>query len=313
MIIDLALLVVGFVLLMKGADVFVEGASKVAAKFHIPEIVIGLTIVAFGTSAPEAAVSITSAFKGSAGIAVGNVIGSNICNVLLILGVAGAIASLKVKNNTLKIETPFTVIVTLLLIGIGMMGNNVTFMDGVILWAFFIMFLAYLYWLSKKGGDAGDDVPELEEGDTFLKLFMMIVIGIAAVVFGSDLTVDAATSIATAFGVSDRVIGLTIVAVGTSLPELVTSVNASLKGKTDIAIVNVIGSNIFNILFVLGTAALVSPTPIPFAANFLTDGLVAIGALVMFFLFVNKKDMALRKAGAIVMTICYFAYIVSIL
>lgn len=313
MILDIILLVVGFALLIKGADIFVEGASKVAAKFHIPEIVIGLTIVAFGTSAPEAAVSITSAFKGTAGIAVGNVIGSNICNVLLILGAAGAIAALKVKNNTLKIETPFTIIVTVLLLLIGMMGNNVTFFDGIILWVFFLAFLAYLFWLSKNGEETGDDVIELEEKDTLPKLVVMIVLGIAAIVFGSDLTVDSASNIATSFGVSDRIIGLTIVAIGTSLPELVTSVNASLKGKTDIAIGNVIGSNIFNILFVLGTAALVSPIPIPFDVKFLTDFVVAIVALVLFFLFVDKKKMELRKSGAIIILICYIIYIISIL
>lgn len=313
MVLDIILLVVGFVMLIKGADIFVEGASKVAAKFHIPEIVIGLTIVAFGTSAPEAAVSITSAFKGTAGIAVGNVIGSNICNVLLILGAAGVIAPLMVKKNTLKIETPFTIIITVLLLGLGMLGNNVTFFDGVILWLFFLAFLSYLFWLSKNGEDAGDDVPDLEENDTFLKLLIMIILGIVCIVWGSNLTVDAASNIATSFGVSDRIIGLTIVAIGTSLPELVTSVNASLKGKTDIAIGNVIGSNIFNILFVLGTAALVSPVAIPFDPKFLMDFVVAIGALVLFFLFVDQKNMVLRKIGSIILLVCYFAYIISVL
>lgn len=313
MLLDIILLVVGFVLLIKGADIFVEGASKVAAKFHIPEIVIGLTIVAFGTSAPEAAVSITSAFKGTAGIAVGNVIGSNICNILLILGAAGSIAALKVKKNTLKIETPFTIVITLLLLLVGTLVNSVSFLDGVILWGFFLAFLGYLFWLSKNGEDAGDDIPELEENDTLVKLLAMIVLGIAAIVFGSDLTVDSASHIAASFGVSNRIIGLTIVAIGTSLPELVTSVNASLKGKTDIAIGNVIGSNIFNILFVLGTAALVSPVPIPFDPKFLTDFIVAIVALVLFVLFINKKDMSLRKSGAIIMLVCYIAYIISIL
>lgn len=313
MIVDIVLLIIGFILLMKGADIFVEGASKVAAKLRIPEIVIGLTIVAFGTSAPEAAVCITSAFKGTAGIAVGNVIGSNICNVLLILGAAGTIAALKVKPNTLKIETPFTIGITLVLLFIGMNGESVSFVDGIILWIFFLIFLSYLFWLSKKEQDGEDDVVELTEKDTLLKLIGMIVIGIIAIVYGSDLTVDSASHIATLFGVSDRIIGLTIVAIGTSLPELVTSVNASLKGKTDIAIGNVIGSNIFNILFVLGTAALVSPVPIPFDLKFMTDFIGAIVALVLFVIFVNKKDMSLRKSGAIFMLICYFIYIVSIL
>lgn len=313
MLLNIILLVVGFVMLIKGADVFVEGASKVAAKFHIPEIVIGLTIVAFGTSAPEAAVSIVSSYKGTAGIAVGNIIGSNICNVLLILGVAGMIASLKVKSNTLKIETPFVIGITILLGVLGMMGESINKVDGIILWIFFILFLTYLYWLSKNGEETSlDDVPELDEKDTFLKLLIEIILGIVCVVVGSNVTVDAASEIATTFGVSDRIIGLTIVALGTSLPELVTSVNASLKGRNDIAVGNIIGSNIFNILFVLGTASLVSPTAIPFASHFIFDFIVAIAALVIFLVFINK-DNCLRKSGAFVMLICYFAYILYII
>lgn len=310
MILDIVLLVVGFVMLIKGADVFVEGASKVASKFHIPEIVIGLTIVAFGTSAPEAAVSIASAYKGTAGIAVGNIIGSNICNVLLILGVAGMIASLKVKKNTLNIETPYVVGITVLLLAVGLTGNSVGRLDGVILWVFFILYLTYLYWLSKNGDE---DVAELEKSDTLLKLIIMIVLGIVCVVFGSNITVDAASHIATSFGVSDRIIGLTIVAIGTSLPELVTSVSASLKGKNDIAVGNIIGSNIFNILFVLGTAALVSPTAIPFVSTFVFDFIVAIAALIIFLLFIDRKNMSLRKIGAALMFVFYIAYIIYIL
>lgn len=310
MILDIVLLVVGFVMLIKGADVFVEGASKVASKFHIPEIVIGLTIVAFGTSAPEAAVSIASAYKGTAGIAVGNIIGSNICNVLLILGVAGMIASLKVKKNTLNIETPYVVGITVLLLAVGLTGNSVGRLDGVILWVFFILYLTYLYWLSKNGDE---DAAELEKSDTLLKIIIMIVLGIVCVVFGSNITVDAASHIATSFGVSDRIIGLTIVAIGTSLPELVTSVSASLKGKNDIAVGNIIGSNIFNILFVLGTAALVSPTAIPFVSTFVFDFIVAIAALIIFLLFIDRKNMSLRKIGAALMFVFYIAYIIYIL
>jgi len=309
MLMNVVLLVVGFVMLIKGADVFVEGASKVAAKFHIPQIVIGLTIVAFGTSAPEAAVSIASSYKGSAGIAVGNILGSNICNVFLILGVAGMITSLKVKKNTLRIETPFVIGITLLLGALGMNGNSLNRLDGAILWIFFILFLSYLLWLSKNGEETTlDDVPELEENDTFLKLVVEIILGIVCVVIGSNVTVDAASEIASAFGVSDRIIGLTIVALGTSLPELVTSVNASLKGRNDIAVGNIIGSNIFNVLFVLGTASLVSKNAIPFPATFMFDLVIAVAALVIFMIFVNK-DYCLRKTGAFIMLVCYFAYI----
>ncbi|MDE6952620.1 MAG: calcium/sodium antiporter [Erysipelotrichales bacterium] len=313
MILNIILLVVGFVLLIKGADVFVEGASKVAAMLHIPQIVIGLTIVAFGTSAPEAAVSIVSAYKDTAGIAIGNIIGSNIANVLLILGVSGMIGVLTIKKNTFFIETPFVIVISAVLLALGYFDGNISFTDGIILWVFFLMFLYYLYRLTKQGDDgAVDDVPELEENDRLWKLILMIVLGIICVVVGSQVTVDAASDIATSFGVSDRIIGLTIVSIGTSLPELVTSVSASIKGKNDIAIGNIIGSNIFNILFVLGTASLVAPNGIPFASNFLFDGIIAIGSIVMFMVFINKK-MQLRRMGAFIMLLSYIGYIVYIL
>ena len=249
MLLNIILLVVGFILLIKGADVFVEGASKVAAMLHIPQIVIGLTIVAFGTSAPEAAVSIASAYKGTAGIAIGNIIGSNIANVLLILGISGMIGVLAVKKSTFFIETPFVIVITIALLFLGYPDGSITKVDGGILWMFFLLFLFYLYRLTKRGDDSAiDDVPELDDNDRMWKLIVLIVLGIICVVIGSQVTVDAASSIAQSFGVSERIIGLTIVSIGTSLPELVTSVSASLKGKNDIAIGNIIGSNIFNIL-----------------------------------------------------------------
>lgn len=313
MLFQIILLVVGFILLIKGADVFVEGASKVATMLNIPQIVIGLTIVAFGTSAPEAAVSITSAFKGTSGIGVGNIIGSNIANVLLILGVAGMIGTLSIKKNTYKIETPFVVVITALLLFLGASDNMLSRTDGVILWVFFLVFLGYLYYLTKQGDDSAiDDVPELQENDHMWKLIVMIVLGIVAVVVGSQVSVDAASAIATDLGVSDRIIGLTIVSVGTSLPELVTSVSASLKGRNDIAIGNIIGSNIFNILFVLGTASLVAPMGIPFASHFLYDGFIAIGAIILFMLFIGK-DMKLKKYGAFIMLLCYIGYIIYVI
>ena len=310
MLLNIILLVVGFILLIKGADVFVEGASKVAAMLHIPQIVIGLTIVAFGTSAPEAAVSIASAYKGTAGIAIGNIIGSNIANVLLILGISGMIGVLAVKKSTFFIETPFVIVITIALLFLGYPDGSITKVDGGILW---LLFLFYLYRLTKRGDDSAiDDVPELDDNDRMWKLIVLIVLGIICVVIGSQVTVDAASSIAQSFGVSDRIIGLTIVSIGTSLPELVTSVSASLKGKNDIAIGNIIGSNIFNILFVLGTASLVAPHGIPFASNFLLDGLIAIVAIVMFMIFIGK-DMKLKKYGAFIMLISYVCYLVYIL
>ena len=256
-VINFGLLIIGFVLLMKGADIFVDGASKIAIKMHVPEIVVGLTIVAMGTSAPEAAISITAALNNGAAISIGNVIGSNIMNIAFILGLTSIIATLPIKDNTLKIEIPFVVIITIILCLMGYFFNEISRLSALILIVLFIAFLGYLYWLSKKGVDSVEEVEELSEKDTYLRLLALIVIGAVMIVVGSNLTVDAAKEIAKIFGISDRIIGLTIVAFGTSLPELVTSVTAARKGKTDIAIGNIVGSNIFNILFVLGISGLV--------------------------------------------------------
>lgn len=312
-IVSLVLLVAGFVLLIKGADIFVDGASKVAAKMRIPLIVIGLTIVAFGTSASEAAISITSACQGTAGIAVGNVIGSNILNVLLILGISALFAKLPVKKTTLKYEIPFVAFITLVLLGIGCLGWDLNRIDGIILAVLFVLFFIYLIKLSKSGsGTADDDVPELTEKDTVPKMILFILLGLAFIVFGSDATVAGASEIASQLGVSDRIIGLTIVAFGTSLPELVTSVTAARKGKTDIAIGNIIGSNIFNILFVGGIAAIVSPQPIPFQPSFIIDSIVAFISAVVLGLFV-LKNKSLGKAGGITMLVMYGAYFAYLL
>lgn len=313
MLMQIAYLIGGFVLLIKGADIFVEGASKLAAKLNIPPIVIGLTIIAFGTSAPEAAISITSAMSGNVDLAVGNVIGSNIMNVLLILGISGCIARLKVNNNTYRYEIPFVMAITLVLLVLGKFGGSIDRFDGVILWLLFLLFLFYLYRLVKKGEDVPiDEVEELDKKDTLLRLAVMIILGIAAIVIGSNLTINSATYIAKEIGISQRLIGLTIIAFGTSLPELVTSMTAAWKGKSDLAIGNIIGSNIFNILFVLGTTALVSPTAITFESGFIIDGIVAIGALFLLYAFIDDKYY-LKKSGAIVMLVGYIAYFISVL
>ena len=312
MIVQIGLLIICFILLIKGADIFVEGASKVAIKFNIPQIVVGLTIVAFGTSAPEAAISIGSAMKGNVGLAVGNVIGSNIMNVLLILGITGCIAVTTLKKNTYRYEMPFVALITAVFMILGYFGGSINFVDGIILWAIFICFLYYLFRLVKSGQEQPEEIEEVDANDTYFKLIAMIVLGMAAIVYGSDLTVDAASTIASDLGISERIIGLTIVAFGTSLPELITSVTAALKGKNDISVGNIIGSNIFNILFVLGTTALVSPVAVIFDPAFLFDGFVAIGALVLFFVYINKK-MELRKSGAILMLVAYAAYFINLL
>lgn len=303
------LLVVGFVMLMKGADWFVDGASKIADKFGIPHLVIGLTIVAFGTSAPEAAVSISAALKGSVDLAISNVLGSNIMNVLLILGLASVIYPLAVKPSTIKIDIPFVFIISLLLLVLGFFDGQLGRMDGIIFWILLIIDIVYMIRMAKKGQGDEEEIPEANENDTMIKLLALILVGGIMIVWGSDITVDAATEIAHKFGMSERLIGLTIVAFGTSLPELVTSCVAAKKKETDIAIGNIVGSNLFNILFVLGTTAVI--TPIAYESAFLFDNIVAILVMAVLWLFVFKEKK-LKKTGGIIMLIMYAAYFVNL-
>lgn len=303
-------IVAGFVLLIKGADVFVDGASKIATKCNIPQMIIGLTIVAFGTSLPEAAVSIKGAMSGNAGISVGNVVGSNIMNVLLILGISACIAALPIKKNTLRIEIPFVIVITILMLVLGMLGESLSRVDGIIFLVFMAAFMIYLV-RSAKNGEAEEDATTLTEKDTMLRLLFFVVFGIVCIVVGSDVTVEAASYVADKLGMSNRLIGLTIVAFGTSLPELVTSATAAKRGQTDIAIGNIVGSNIFNILFVVGISAIVSKVAIPFPSSFIVDTCVAIFAAVLLF-FAVLKNKKLQKGGGIVMIVSYalyFAYI----
>lgn len=306
LLLQIVLLVVGFVMLIKGADWFVDGAASLAGKFGIPQLVIGLTIVAMGTSAPEAAVSISAALQNNAGITIGNVVGSNILNVLIILGLASVIIPIAVKKSTIKYEIPFTILVTTVLAVLGLMDNQISRLEGGILWALFIAYLVYLFLMTKKG-DA-----EVEENESKLdkvwKMVVFILIGGGLIVWGSDVTVDAATNIAQYFGMSDRLIGLTIVALGTSLPEFITSVTAAKKGNADIAIGNIVGSNIFNILFVVGTTALI--TPVVYAQNFIVDSIVAVAAMVLLLLLVINKDRKLKRWGGAILLIGYVGYFI---
>ena len=309
---SVGVLVVGFVMLIKGADLFVEGASKIAAKFKIPLIVIGLTIVAMGTSAPEAAISISASFQDAAAISIGNAVGSNIMNILLILGISALITNLKIKPNTLRFEIPFVVVITAVLLLLGWIGGGLDKIDGVIMLLLFAAFLVYLFYLAKKGDDSSaDDVPELTEKDKLPILIIITLIGLVSIVLGSDLTVSAAKNIAQTIGIDDRTISLTVVAFGTSLPELITCIAASLKKKSDIAIGNIIGSNIFNILFVVGLASVFSPSVMPYGQAFVIDTIVAIAAGVILRLLVLRKK-ELSRIGGVIMLVSYavyFAYI----
>ncbi len=305
-LVAILLLIAGFVMLIKGADWFVDGAAGIAARFGIPQLVIGLTIVAMGTSAPEAAVSITAATSGNAGITIGNVIGSNILNVLIILGLTAVIIAVPVQKSTVKWEMPFMHVITIVLVLLGLTGGEIVFWEGIVLWAFFLIYLGYLFKMAKKGN--ADEEPE--EMLPLWKQLLMVAIGVICIVYGSNLTVDNATVIAEALGMDDRLIGLTIVALGTSLPEMVTSVTAARKGKADIAIGNIVGSNVFNILFVVGTTALI--TPVAFNANFLIDGVVALAAgLLLWFAVLNDRKLS-RSEGAI-MLVAYGVYFVHLL
>lgn len=306
-LLQLLFLAAGFFLLVKGADWFVDGAAGIAEKFGIPHLVVGLTIVAMGTSAPEAAVSITSALKGNAGITIGNVVGSNILNVLIILGIASVIVPIAVAKSTVKVEIPYMLAMTLLMLGLGYTGNEITIWEGVILWAAFIIYLAYLFQMAKENKEGEE---EESEAKPVWKLILNVAAGIALIMLGSNVAVDAATEIARVMGLSERFIGLTIVALGTSLPELVTSVAAARKGEADIAIGNIVGSNIFNILFVVGTTALI--TPVIFELKFIIDTLIALASGVLLWICVFK-DQKLGRTGGLIMLVCYAAYFMYLL
>jgi len=308
-VIQSGLLVVGFVLLAKGADWFVDGASGIADKFGIPQLVVGLTIVAIGTSLPEAAVSISAALKGNAEITIGNVVGSNILNVLVILGLAAAICVIPVQKSTVRYEIPFTIGVTAILAVMGLLDNQVGRIEGIILWALMAVYLVYLLKMAKNG-PGQEEASEAGKKDPVWKMLLMVVVGGVMIVFGSDVTVDAAKELATLFGMSERFIGLTIVAFGTSLPELVTSVMAALKGKSDIAVGNIVGSNIFNILFVVGTTAVI--TPVVYSGEFLVDSIVAVATMVVLLLCVVRKNQ-IARTGGLVMLAGYAAYFVYLM
>ncbi|MBE6838553.1 MAG: calcium/sodium antiporter [Ruminococcus sp.] len=308
---NILLLIAGFALLIKGADFFVDGASGIADKFGIPQIIIGLTIVALGTSAPEAAVSITAAFNQNTGVAIGNVIGSNILNIFIILGVTSCITPLTVQKNTLRYEIPFVIFITALLVVMGGLLGELGLIAGIILLAVFAVFFVYLIRTSKNGGGEEESEEPKKKKPVWL-LILMTLLGLAGIILGSDFTVDGATVIAKTFGMSDRLIGLTIVALGTSLPELVTSIVAGKKGNSDIAVGNIVGSNIFNILFVLGLTAVICP--IPYEPKFVIDGIIAIAAAILLLLcIIFDKEKKIRRWGGITMLVCYAGYFVYLI
>ena len=321
MVLQILLLVLGFVMLVKGADWFVDGAASIASKFGIPQLVIGLTIVAMGTSAPEAAVSITAAFAGNADITIGNIVGSNILNILIILGLSALIRPCSIQKSTLAIDIPVTIFASALLLVLGLDGN-ITRLDAIIMLVIFVSYLTYLLISAKKERTASlqseqneSNIDEKTEETqikemTIFKSILFTLIGLVLIIAGSKFVVSSASFIAEKLGLSKRFIGLTIVALGTSLPELFTSVTAAMKKNSDIAIGNIIGSNIFNILFVVGLSALV--IPVPFLEGFRFDMMVAMAAAILLFLCVLKNQKLNRWAG-ILMLASYAAYFAVIL
>ena len=305
MILELLLLALGFVLLVKGADWFVDGAAGIARKFRIPQLVIGLTIVAMGTSAPEAAVSISAALKGSADITIGNIVGSNILNILIILGLSSLIVPVAVAKATIKLDIPFMLLISGVLLALGWDGT-VSLGDGLIMAVLFIGYIGYLLYNAKKHPDP--NCYEFIRDLSLPKYLFWTVLGLGLIILGSNLAIDAATAIARILGLSERFIGLTIVALGTSLPELFTSVMAARKGNADIAIGNIVGSNIFNILFVVGLSAII--IPVPFAAAFRIDTLVAIGAGVLLWLCSLRGKLVWWHGALMLLSYGgYFAYL----
>lgn len=304
LVLQIVLLAVGFVLLVKGADWFVDATSSAAYKLKIPQLVIGLTVVAMGTSLPEAAVSITAALGNNAGITIGNVVGSNILNILIILGTTALITNVAIQKSTLRYEIPMMLVITAILLVLGCFFGELTWLVGILFWVLFLGYLGYLFWLAKH--DTGNTEEELTIKDmSALKCVILVLVGCAMIVLGSKLAVSSATEIARCFGMSERFIGLTIVALGTSLPEFVTSVTAARKGNADIAIGNIVGSNIFNILFVAGTSALI--TSVPFEPKFVIDCAVAILAGVILWVGTIRHKQ-LRKTCGIIMLLIYAAY-----
>lgn len=307
----IGILLVGFVLLIKGADFFVEGSSAVAKKLRIPSIIVGLTIVAMGTSLPELAVSVTAALAGNSEIAVSNVVGSDLFNLLVVCGACSLFAPLAIRKSTLKLDFPLCIGCAILLLVMGVMGMQVGRVDGIILLVIFIIYIAILVRQALKARantatEESEDKVDSKDIPVWLCI-IYIVGGIVAIKFGGDFVVDGASTIAQKLGMSQTLVGLTVVAVGTSLPELVTSIVASRKNEVDMALGNVIGSNIFNILFILGISGAISP--MTFIQDNIVDLIVLIVVSFLVYVFCWTRQTLEKKEG-IIMLLIYFAYLI---
>lgn len=310
------LLLVGFALLIKGADYFVKGASHIAENLQVSPLLVGLTIVAFGTSSPEATVSITAALEDNAGVALGNVVGSNIFNITFVIGLTALIAPLKVETETIRKEIPFTLlagVALLILMSDAVLQtastNIITRSDGFVLLLFFAVFLYYIFEVARRDRSA-QTARETTEGKVWGKYIFLTILGLAAIIFGGDLVVGSASEIAVSFGMSTTLVGLTIVAVGTSLPELITSVTAALKKEGGIAIGNIVGSNIFNIFFVLGAASAVSPLAVD---NKVFFDIILMIILTVVLLVFSRTSYTIGRREGVTLAVAYILYMIYII
>ncbi len=309
------ILLIGFLLLIKGADFFVEGSSSIAKKFNIPSLIIGLTIVAFGTSAPEAAVSITAAMRGQNEMAIANVVGSNIFNILFVVGVTAMIKPIYVQKSTILKEFPFlllsSIVLAILAYDIWFQGYNeniLTRADGLIFIALFIIFIYYLIDMAINSNDETSE--ENYKVMPLSKSILLSIGGLLGIIIGGNFVVNSASDIAMSLGMSENLVGLTIVAIGTSLPELATSIVAAKKGESDIAIGNAVGSNIFNILFVLGVSSCISNVPVQ--AEAFTDMFVMIvSTIIVYVLAISNRKI--NKVEGMIISLLYIAYFVFII
>ena len=314
MLLSAFLIIIGFILLIKGADLLVEGSSSIAKKFHVPEIIIGLTIVSIGTSMPELFVSTTSSIGGYSDMSIGNIIGSNLCNLLLILGLSTIIKPVKFQRETRLIEIPMSLAITIIFTIFCNTSREISKIEALVLIILFVIFIIYTIFMGKKGEefDKVDNIVEIQSEIKPISMFksiIFIILGTIGLKIGGDLTVDNALIIARQFNVSEKIISLTILAIGTSLPELVTSVTAAIKGNSDIAIGNIIGSNIFNILLIIGVSALISPLAYNLTYNIqMAILIVAMIVLALFPIIPPKNEMS--RSNGLVYFIMYVIYMI---
>lgn len=307
MLLYIILIIVGFALLIVGADFLVDGASGIAKKFHIPEIIIGLTIVSIGTSMPELFVSITSAIDGYSDMALGNVIGSNLCNLLLILGLSSLIKPVDFQEETRKYEIPMCLLFTIILMIFSNTSGGISRIEAVILLVLFGLFIVYTIYMGKKKSKEDSKVVEEKNKNKTIKNIILIILGIVGLKFGGDFVVNNAVNIAKMFNISEKVISLTILAIGTSLPELVTSVTAAIKGNSDIAIGNIIGSNIFNILLILGVSSVIKP--ITFNSSYNMDlSILCISTVILALFPIIPPKNKMSRVNGLIYVLMYGAY-----